>query len=176
MNTYSKAVDFFKSKQINESNKSSNLILAAYELRTPENLGALIRLASNLGIEKVLFIQNENKFKTSKIARVAHSGLKHVNYSFCTSEDFFSLIPEDFDIVAVETSKNSTNLFTTVLPEKCILLLGNERYGIDQEFLNRVSKTVFIPLIGKTLSMNVSHAAALAAFEWGRQHLDLDQI
>jgi len=175
-NKYANSVEFFNTKTKNKSGNASNLILAAYELRTPENVGALIRLSGNLGISKVLFIQSETIFKAKKIARVAHSSLKSVDYSFCKPEVFKSQIPEDFEIVAVETSNKASNLYKTSLPEKCVLLVGNERFGIAQECLNKVSKTVYIPLIGKTLSLNVSHAAAIAAFEWGRQHLGLENV
>lgn len=173
-NRYAHAVDFFKAKPKPMEGDASNLILAAYELRTPENIGAIIRLAGNLGVAKVLFIVKENSFKTSKIAKVAHSSIKHVEYTFFTPGEFFSVLPKDFEVVAVETSEKATNLFSTALPEKCVLLVGNERYGIAQEFLNQISKAVYIPLLGKTLSMNVSHAATIAAFEWGRQHLGLE--
>jgi len=176
-NKYANSVDFFNAKPKTTLGDASNLILAAFELRTPENVGALIRLAGNLGISKVYFISNENVLlNVNKIAKVAHSSRKHVDYIFCSSEEFFDLIPVDYEIVAVETSKKATNLFTTKLPEKCVLLLGNERYGISQEYLNRCSKAVYIPLLGKTLSMNVSHAATLAVFEWGRQHLGLELL
>jgi TrmH family RNA methyltransferase len=175
-NKYANSVDFFNAKPKTTLGDASNLILAAYELRTPENVGALIRLAGNLGIPKVIFIQSETVFKAKKIARVAHSSLKLVDYSFCKPEDFDALIPEEFEIVAVETSDKASNLYKTDLPEKCVLLVGNERFGIAQKCLNKCSKTVYIPLLGKTLSMNVSHAATIAAFEWGRQHLDLENV
>lgn len=175
-NKYANAVDFFKSKEKIGVGNTVNLILAAYELRTPENVGALIRLAGNLGLEKVYFITKENIFNASKIARVAHSSINHVNFTFCSPEEFVTHFPNDFEMVAVETSAKATNVFTTELPKKCILLVGNERYGISQEFLDQCKKTVFIPLLGKTLSMNVSHAATLAAFEWGKQHLGLEQM
>lgn len=173
-NKYANAVDFFNAKHNGEEKLASNLILAAFELRTPENIGALIRLAGNLGIAKILIIHSDNNFKASKIAKVAHSSFKHVDYSFCTPNEFFSILPATFEVVAVETSEKATNLFTTALPEKCVLLVGNERYGIAQEFLSQIDRTVYIPLLGKTLSMNVSHAATLAAFEWGRQHLGME--
>lgn len=173
-NKYANSVDFFNAKPKAEYGDASNLILAAYELRTPENVGALIRLAGNLGIPKVLFIQSEIVFKAKKIARVAHSSLKLVDFSYCKPEDFINQIPDGYEIVAVETSDQATNLYKTDLPEKCVLLVGNERFGIAQECLDKCSKTVYIPLQGKTLSMNVSHAATIAAFEWGRQYLGLE--
>lgn len=176
MNKYINSVDFFKARGNGIIEKPVSLILAAYHLRTPENLGAIIRLASNLNIKKVFFIQDTGILTSSKIARVAHSGLKHVDYSFCTSDEFFSIIPSDFATVAVETSEKASNLFSTELPQKCVLIFGNERYGIEQQFLNRMDKTVFIPLLGKTLSLNVSHAATIAAFEWARQHFNLEKF
>lgn len=172
-NKYANSVDFFQAKPKVNLGDASNLVLAAYELRTPENVGALIRLAGNLGIPKVIFIQSETVFKAKKIARVAHSSLKLVDYSFIKPEDFSGQIPKEFELVAVETSDKATNIFTTNLPDKCVLLVGNERFGIAQDCLNKCSKTVYIPLLGKTLSMNVSHAASIAAFEWGKQHLGL---
>lgn len=175
-NKYANSVNFFNAKPKAESGDPSNLILAAYELRTPENVGAMIRLAANLGIDKVIFIQIENNFKAKKIARVAYSSLKHVDYSFCQPEMFYSGLPEGFEVVAVETSEKATNLFSTTLPDKCVLLMGSERFGIAQDFLNQAAKTVYIPMLGKTMSMNVSHAATIAAFEWGRQHLGLELI
>jgi tRNA G18 (ribose-2'-O)-methylase SpoU len=175
-NKYANAVDFFTAKQYYPKRDSSNLILAAYELRTPENVGAMIRLAANLGIDKVIFIQTENNFKAKKIARVAYSSLKHVDYSFCQPEMFYSGLPEGSEVVAVETSEKATNLFSTTLPDKCVLLMGSERFGIAQDFLNQAAKTVYIPMLGKTMSMNVSHAATIAAFEWGRQHLGLENV
>jgi tRNA G18 (ribose-2'-O)-methylase SpoU len=175
-NKYSNAVDFFRAKSFQTVSDESELILAAYELRTPENVGSIIRLAGNLGVAEVIFIQEENNFKAKKIARVAHSSLKHVDFSFCKPSEFFSKIPADFEIVAVETAEKANNLYQTTLPGKCVLMVGNERYGIAQSFLDKASKTVFIPLKGKTLSLNVSHAAALAAFEWGRQHKGLNEM
>ncbi len=175
-NKYTNAVDFFQSRSKGRLPIASELILAAYELRTPENLGAIIRLAGNLGVVKVIFIQTENIFKDKKIARVAHSSFKHIDFSFCKPDEFHSKIPADFELVAVETAGNASNIYQTALPAKCVLLVGNERYGIAQNLLDCVSKTVFIPLKGKTLSMNVSHATAIAAFEWGRQHLGLNEM
>lgn len=156
-NKYANSVDFFNAKPKTKHGDASNLILAAYELHTPENVGAMIRLAANLGIDKVIFIQSENNFKAKKIARVAHSSLKHVDFSFIPSADFYDSLPEEFEVVAVETSENATNLFVTSLPEKCVLLVGSERFGISQDFLNRTLKTVYIPMLGKTSPSTIFH-------------------
>jgi tRNA G18 (ribose-2'-O)-methylase SpoU len=175
-NKYTNAVDFFKSKIENRVQPDAVLILAAFELRTPENIGAIIRLAGNLGAEQVFFISEENELNATKIARVAHSSIKNVRFSFLKKTEFFDVISTDFECIAVETAEKATNIFATPLPKKCVLLFGNERYGISQDILDRISKTVFIPLVGKTMSMNVSHAVSVAAFEWGRQHLGLLEI
>lgn len=174
-NAYVNAVDFFEKKPVPKIS-GAHLILAAYQLRTPENVGALIRLAGNLNIEKVLFIQGENSMRMAKINRVAHSSLRHVDFSFVEEEAFFAQLPKDYHIVAVETAEHAENIYQTTLPEKCVLVVGNERHGLAQDFLDKIPHCVYIPLVGKTRSLNVSHAATIAAFEWGRQHLNLSEL
>jgi len=174
-NAYVNAVDFFKNKSIPDA-EGAHLILAAYQLRTPENVGALIRLAGNLNIEKVLFIQGENSMRMAKINRVAHSSLGHVDFSFVTEDVFFTALPTDYQLVAIETAEHAENIYQAKLPQKCVLVVGSERHGMAQDFLNKIPNCVYIPLVGKTRSLNVSHAATIAAFEWGRQHLGLAQL
>ncbi|MCK5169872.1 MAG: 23S rRNA (guanosine(2251)-2'-O)-methyltransferase RlmB, partial [Bacteroidales bacterium] len=55
------------------------------------------------------------------------------------------------------------------LPNKAALIVGNEITGIDSKLLDKCHKIVHIPLLGNNTSMNVSHALAVALFEWQRQ-------
>jgi len=168
---YRNSVEFFKEKDLNPSEESPQLILAAWELKTPDNAGAIIRLAGNLGVQQVYFIHENFEMRDRKMKRVAHSSLGHVDFQIVTEEEFWKKIPKDYQTIALETTKDSTNLFTTKLPEKTVLIAGNERFGLPDSFINRCNSSVFIPVPGKTSSMNVSHALTIGAFEWARQHL-----
>lgn len=169
---YRNSVDFFNERNLNISEEGKELILAAYELKTPDNAGAIIRLAGNLGVKRVFFIHEHFEMRDRKMKRVAHSSLGHVDFQIVTEEEFWKKIPKDYQTIALETTKDSTNLFTTKLPEKTVLIAGNERFGLPDSFINKCHSSVFIPIPGKTSSMNVSHATTIAAFEWARQHLN----
>lgn len=169
---YRNSVEFFKEKNQLHSEEAPQLILAAYELKTPDNAGAIIRLAGNLGVQRVYFIHENFEMRDRKMKRVAHNSLGHVDFQIVTEEEFWLKLPKDYSVIALETTKKSTNLFTGNLPEKTVLVAGNERFGLPDSFINKCRSSVFIPLPGKTSSMNVSHALTISAFEWARQHMN----
>jgi tRNA G18 (ribose-2'-O)-methylase SpoU len=78
-------------------------------------------------------------------------------------------VPEGKKIVAIETSDNATCIYDTQLPEDVAFIVGNERDGLDEKLLSQCDMVVYIPVPGPTRSLNVSHAAAVALFEWQRQ-------
>jgi tRNA G18 (ribose-2'-O)-methylase SpoU len=145
-------------------------IVVADLIRTPENLGNLIRLAANIGIRKVVSVERV-PLKESKIRKTACMAWDYVELVHVMEEELFDILPSDYTLVAVETSAQSVNLYTTSLPEKSIFVLGNEVHGIRQELLDRCPCHVHIPMTGPATSMNVSHAASVVLFEWVRQWL-----
>ncbi|OYT17277.1 MAG: hypothetical protein B7C24_03545 [Bacteroidetes bacterium 4572_77] len=109
-NTYQNSYNFFKQKAYTQEKNHASLILAAYELKTPENMGAIIRLAANLNAEKVLFIHREFDINKSKIEKVAHSSQNKVDYQII-SETLFTETIKDKSLIAIETTSNSCNIF-----------------------------------------------------------------
>lgn len=170
-NQYQNSVDFFKEKNLERPEKPSELILAAYELHTPENIGSIIRLAGNLNVAKVYFIHENFELKSSKFKRVAHSSIGHVDYEMVNASDFWRKIDADYSVIALETTTQSQNIFKFKFPKKSLIICGNERFGLPNDLINQCKYSVFIPIPGQTRSMNVSHAMTIAAFEWSRQHM-----
>lgn len=146
-------------------------IVAAWQIISPENIGNLIRLADNVGAEDVFILGTDFQLRMSSIKKTAGLSFNNVRLTFISPEDFFAQLNSDYQLVAIETSGDSTNIFTTKLPENIIFLLGNERNGLPKEILQKCSLKVHIPMTGKCKSMNVSHALSVALFEWQRQML-----
>jgi tRNA G18 (ribose-2'-O)-methylase SpoU len=146
-------------------------IVIGYKIKTPENIGSIIRLADNVGCKEVFFIPETEALRKSKIKKTAASSFNSLKWSFCSIEDLNTKIPDDYKWIAIETSSDSVNIFSTQLPKKLVFMVGNEISGIDLKVLELCNKTVHIPLFGKNTSMNVSHALAVAIFEWQRQML-----
>ena len=55
------------------------------------------------------------------------------------------------------------------LPERCVLLFGQEGPGLSEEALAAASETVEITQYGSTRSINASAAAAVVMYEWCRR-------
>ena len=63
------------------------------------------------------------------------------------------------------------NVYKSALPEKAIIVMGNEANGISEEIKNSIKNTLAIPRFGKiqkTESLNVATATAILLSEFKR--------
>ncbi|NOQ24000.1 MAG: TrmH family RNA methyltransferase [Bacteroidales bacterium] len=146
-------------------------IIVGFNIKTPENIGNIIRLGDNVGCREVIIVSEKENARNSKIRRTASSSFDSVKWGFCTNEELESKIPSDYKWIGIETSSDSKSIYHVKLPNKVALIVGNEISGIDTKLLDQCHKIVHIPLLGNNTSMNVSHALAVALFEWQRQIL-----
>ena len=144
-------------------------ILIADHLLTPDNMGALIRLADNIGASEVCFLGREEEHRLGKVRRAAASSRDNIRWYFSEESDLHKIVPEGKTIVAIETADNATCIYDTQLPEDLAFIVGGESHGLSEELLSQCDMAVYIPVPGPTRSLNVSHAAAVALFEWQRQ-------
>lgn len=146
-------------------------MLIADHLMTPDNLGALIRLADNIGATEVCFLGREEEHRMGKVRRSAASSRDNIRWYFTEENDLRKIVPKNKKIVAIETADNATCIYDTQLPDDVAFIVGSERDGLSDELLRQCDLVVYIPVPGPTRSLNVSHAAAVALFEWQRQML-----
>jgi len=164
-----KSSDFFETISTPCLGENSRPRVAAFGLRTPYNIGNIIRIADNVGCNEVIFINDLPVFEESKIRKTAEASYDSGIWHFRTKNQFFSSLPKNCELVAIETATNSESIYDTILPEQPVFILGNELQGIEDDVINRCKKVVHIPLCGNYKSMNVSHALAICLFEWQRQ-------
>lgn len=140
--------------------------------KTPENIGAIIRIAGNLGISEIYLIAKESDFRMSKITKSSSNAHQYVNLNFVDYNFLKTVKEKDYQIIAIETCDNSSNLFEYTFTEKLVFVFGNESHGVSNEGLKYCDKALFIPLPGEVKSMNVSHAVSVTLFEYYRQGMD----
>jgi len=146
-------------------------VIIADGLRTPENIGGLIRLADAMGSRKVLLVGDERiDLSSKKISRVSRGTEKHIKIECIPKIEFLSNCGSLQPLIAIELTTRAENLLSTDLPEQCSLVIGSERHGISAEILDKCQKAVFIRMYGINGSMNVTHALAIALYEWRKQH------
>ncbi len=148
-------------------------VIVADNLRTPENMGAVLRLAANVGAERVLFVKHGyEQPRNWKIKKTASGADEKIKWQFISMDELKDLIPDDYRLIAIETAESANNLYKTVLPEKCAFIVGHEVYGIGEELLQMADDMVYIPVPGVISSLNVTHALGVVVFEWYRQMLN----
>lgn len=151
--------------------KTPHPTLVADHLMTPDNIGALIRLADNIGASEVCFLGKEDEHRLGKVRRAAASSRDNIRWYFSDEGNLRRIVPEGKTIVAIETADNATSIYETQLPEDVAFVVGSESHGLSEDLLSQCDMVVYIPVPGPTRSLNVSHAAAVALFEWQRQML-----
>ena len=80
----------------------------------------------------------------------------------------------DLCVVAVDNGPGAERIETVDLPERCVLLFGQEGPGLTPAARSGATTTVSIAQFGSTRSINAGVAAGIAMHAWVRQHADLD--
>lgn len=163
------SVRFFEENPVSIPGNGSELILAAWKLSNPENIGKIIRLGHNAGALEVLFIQGEEKYRFSKIKKTAGFSFDQQKWRFIDEKEFVEYVLPGFPLTVLETCDGATDLFETHLPARTVLLAGSESHGLPEHIISKSESRVFIPMPGGCKSMNISNALSVASFEWLRQ-------
>ncbi|MGZ0712396.1 TrmH family RNA methyltransferase (plasmid) [Coraliomargarita sp. W4R53] len=76
---------------------------------------------------------------------------------------------ESLPILAIDNVDGSVPVDKAELPEKCVLLFGQEGPGLSPEALEAASGVIEITQYGSTRSINASAAGAVVMYEWCRR-------
>lgn len=145
-------------------------VIIADNLRTPENMGSVLRLAANIGALKTLFIsETAHQFKSYKIKRTASGAYEKTDWKIIRYEELGNELPEGYRLIALETTTKAQNIYSYTFPDKVAFCIGNEKNGIRRELLEQDAHHLYIPLPGPVTSLNTTHALSVALFEWYRQ-------
>jgi len=146
-------------------------VIIATGLRTPDNIASVLRIAEAAYSNRVIFVTDKNQQiefnnKIKRLSRDTHKEIKIEQYEV---EAFLTLSHQLPEMIGIEITTQSKNIFNTSLPDKCCLVIGSENHGINSQVLEKCQSAVHIPMYGNNGSMNVSHALAISLFEWRRQ-------
>ena len=77
---------------------------------------------------------------------------------------------EGFEIVGLEQTTDAVSIFEFAFQRRTVLVVGNERTGIEEDVLRLIGDAVEIPVYGLPYAHNAATAAAMALFEFCRQY------
>jgi tRNA G18 (ribose-2'-O)-methylase SpoU len=77
---------------------------------------------------------------------------------------------EDLQLVGIDLLPGSQSIVVADLPERCVLLFGQEGPGLSPEARAAASTVLHVPQSGSTRSINAGVASGIAMYEWLRRH------
>jgi len=77
---------------------------------------------------------------------------------------------EDLPLIGVDLLPGSQNIVDAALPERCVLVFGQEGPGLSPAARAAVAAVLHVPQDGSTRSINAGVASGIAMYEWVRRH------
>lgn len=143
------------------------LIVACPPMRSNVNLSRIARTAGCCGVRTLICCGTAKV--VAKIARDSQETLD-IEVHRTLPPVLRRLADEGFEIVGLEQTSNSESMFSFPFKRKCVLVVGNERTGIETEVLQLLNRAVEIPVYGMPYSHNAATATAMALYEYCRQY------
>ncbi|WP_299001367.1 RNA methyltransferase [uncultured Tenacibaculum sp.] len=152
-----------KEKEINQD----KFMVALDGVNDPGNLGTIIRLCDWFGVTELVCSKNTVDCYNQKVVQSTMGSLTRVNISYVELQDFLS----NSKLPVFTADMDGENVYTSSLPEKAVLVMGNEANGISPEIAQTVKHALTIPRFGdlqQTESLNVATATAILLSEFKR--------
>lgn len=134
------------------------------DVQDPENLGAILRIASAFGVSGVVLGQKTADPFSRRVLRVSMGASLRVPLAASAnlSTDLEWLAREcGFQRWATVLDFDARPLGTITRPERLALLFGSEGHGLDRELVSACDERVTIPMNPGVDSLNVAVAAGI---------------
>jgi TrmH family RNA methyltransferase len=152
-------------REINES----GLVLALDSIRDPGNMGTILRLCDWFGIQQLICSKETVDIYNPKVVQATMGSITRVNVNYVDLNAHLTKTK----LPIFGTFMDSENIYKTTLPQKGIIVMGNEANGISENIEKLVTKRITIPRFGElqiTESLNVATATAIILSEFRRQN------
>ncbi|BAC19413.1 RNA methyltransferase, TrmH family [Corynebacterium efficiens YS-314] len=147
------------------------LHVAIENFENDANIGTVVRTANAFAVDTVHIVGRRRWNRRGAMVTDRYQHLEH-------HPDVHSLLVwalrNDLTVVAIDNTPGSVPLETAQLPERCLLLFGQEGPGVTDEARAGALMTCSIAQFGSTRSINAGVAAGIAMHTWIRQHADLE--
>ena len=141
------------------------------QVRTPYNCGSILRLIDNFGFARLVHATAHLRLSHAKLKRAARGVEAWIPTKYEPDLPGW-LKRQDKKVIGLEIDPNATPLNEWQPPRECILVVGNEAYGIAQSIRDCCDELVAVPTFGFKNSMNLSHAFAVAAHHYAGRHTE----
>ena len=148
--------------------RKQQIHLVLNNIRSRENVGSIFRTADAVGVANLYLCGITPAPPHEKISKTALGAETYVPWESHkqTWRLLAKLKKEGRNVVALEQTKESEDIFKFKPKFPLVLVLGNEVKGLSPQILKYCDKKLAIPMCGKKESLNVSVAAGVALYQF----------
>ena len=138
-------------------------------LRSPGNLGTILRTAEAAGLTGIIFVGRQCDPFDPAVVRASMGGLFPLRLVRSNPEELGAWAAEQ-GITLVGLSPRADRLWTELPPNEGIgLVVGDERSGLSEQMNKQCRVTVRLPMVGRADSLNAAVAAGVVMYELVRR-------
>jgi tRNA G18 (ribose-2'-O)-methylase SpoU len=131
------------------------------------NIGAIVRTANAFGAAGVHIV---GRRRWNRRGAMVTDRYLNVSHHADAGELVAWAAQAGLEVVAIENTPQAQALERAALPERCLLVFGQEGPGLSAEALAGAAAVYQITQYGSTRSINAGAAAAIAMYHWALQH------
>lgn len=142
------------------------LVLVADGLEIPGNLGTLLRTMDGVAADCLVLTNRRTRLSHPKVFRGSHGmslSMPTVDFDEVI-EAIDWLVKNDFTIYLADT-ESAVDYREADYSGRVAIVVGSERYGISKPWYERGFRGVFIPMLGRSDSLNVSISASVLMYQ-----------
>ncbi len=141
---------------------SNSLLIATENLVDPGNLGTIIRTADWFGAQGILLDKNSVEWLNPKVIRASMGSIFHlpIIVEQVLPDLIMKLKSSGFSIIGTGVNGQSISKIIEI-PDRKLLILGNESHGLSAELQKMVDILITIPGSGTAESLNVAVAGGI---------------
>ena len=132
------------------------------------NIGSIVRSANAFAADTVHIVGRK---RWNKRGAMVTDRYQHIVHHDTVAELAAWAESAGMPIIAIDNVPGSVLIETFALPERCVMLFGQEGPGLSPEAIGAAEAVVEISQFGSTRSINASAAAAIAMHVWVTQHV-----
>jgi TrmH family RNA methyltransferase len=140
-------------------------------IQDPGNLGTIIRTCDWFGIDQIFCSPNTVDLYNPKVIQATMGSFSRVRV-FYTEIEKLNKLTVNSEITIFGTFLEGSNIYTEQLPQKALIVIGNEGKGISKTVEKYIDKKIRIPYFGdfgnRAESLNAAIATAVICSEFKR--------
>ena len=149
--------------------KDVSCVLVCEDIEKPGNIGALFRIADGVGVDMIVFNEQQTDIYNPNVIRNSVGTFFSVPFVMLSSEDTYNQLLEAGIKVMVATPEAKKVYFQEQLTEKLALVVGSEHDGVSSFWKKKADINVSVPMLGQNDSLNLSVSVAVILYERLRQ-------